>query len=207
MGLTISSVEQDRLHELCLSCFAHLTLVNDLYSYEKEYEAALAKGDPEWLNALNVIMQEHSINLDQAKIICRQRIKKAAAKFSAIVRSAPTDATLSVDVRRYLEALQYGMVGNLAWSMTCPRYHKTANYTVEQLKLMRDGAGKSKDNTQSSKPKRKADNENLPSEPNKKRKDLPTPPHIPDAQYDNTTSCLDSVLLVKDLPTLDSRVS
>ncbi|CAJ2500455.1 Uu.00g033080.m01.CDS01, partial [Anthostomella pinea] len=211
MGLIIGKEEHETLHEMCRPCFAHLTLVNDLYSYEEESEAAVANGDPGWLNALNVIMREHSVNVDEAKLICSRQIKKAASEFSAVITGAKDRDDLSLGLRRYLEALQYGMTGNLAWSMTCPRYHNNIPYTGRQLALMRDGAINLGDKDRAAAPsvshkRKRGEDEPKMDMASKERPCLPTPSDSADGKTGNMAIGLDEVLASQVLPALDASI-
>lgn len=52
------------------------------------------------------------------------------------------DESLSLDLRRYVHAMQYSLSGNVAWSLACPRYHAEGEYKKSQLMRMKHGIKK-----------------------------------------------------------------
>jgi ophiobolin F synthase len=109
------------------------SLTNDLFSYEKEYEAAQAAELPDVVNALWVLMSEHKISLEEAKSMCRMRIKQEVAQYARIVKETQSRNDLSSDAKRYIELMQYSVSGNVIWSLQCPRYHRNIHYNERQL--------------------------------------------------------------------------
>lgn len=69
-------------------------------------------------------MQERSGDEEKAKKVCAEEIRKYAADFCQIVEDAKHDKRLSKDVRAYIEAVKFSCIGNLVWSIYCPRYRK-----------------------------------------------------------------------------------
>ncbi|EGD99956.1 Fusicoccadiene synthase [Trichophyton interdigitale] len=123
MGLTIPDEELELCMELARPGYAALGLTNDLYSWRKERDEAAADGLDYVFNAVWVIMQERSLSEEDAMIACAEEIRKQVAEFNIIVEKAKQDSSLSKDTRAYLEAVRYSHVGNLVWSIYCPRYH------------------------------------------------------------------------------------
>lgn len=124
MALTIPENETELCMELARPAYVALGLVNDLYSWEKEREESLRMGQDYVFNAVWVIMKERSIGEDEAKEICREEILKAISTYCRVVEQAKHDSTLSKDLRAYLEAVLLSYIGNLVWSIYCPRYHQ-----------------------------------------------------------------------------------
>ncbi len=87
-------------------------------------------------------MGEHSITADEAKILCRAKIKDAVAEYVQVVRETRIRTDLSLDLRKYVEALQYSLSGNVVWSLTCPRYHPEVSFNSRQLQWMESGVPK-----------------------------------------------------------------
>jgi len=87
-------------------------------------------------------MKEHNMTVDQAKQFCWTKIKEVVAKYLAVVERTRSDEPLSLNLRRYIEAVLYSVSGNLACSLTCPRYHAEAEYNDLQLKRMKYGVKK-----------------------------------------------------------------
>ena len=118
------------------------SLTNDLFSYEKEYEAAQNAGLTDVVNALWVLMGEHDISLAEAKAMCRRRIKEEVAKYACVVKETRLRDDLSSEAKRYIELMQYSVSGNVIWSLQCPRYHKDIQYNQQQILRATEGVAK-----------------------------------------------------------------
>ncbi|CAF9915918.1 MAG: hypothetical protein GOMPHAMPRED_000894 [Gomphillus americanus] len=149
MGISIPKDELDLAHELAEVAYLNLGLTNDLYSYQKEYDTAMAMGQDHVTNVIWVLMEERSISEDAAKEVCREKIKKTIVDFRQIVRETNARTDVSVDTKRYMEGLLYSLSGNLVWSIECPRYHLHLRYNERQLDYMKNGIPKDADTAQS----------------------------------------------------------
>ena len=138
MALTIPDEEMDLCKELGRPAFAALSLANDLFSWEKERDEARRKGVPHVVNAIWVLMGELSIGEEEAKEVCRQRTKDYVAETVRVARETRERTDLSLDLRVYVEAIQYSVSGNLVWSVYCPRYHPEFTYDDTVLSMMAD---------------------------------------------------------------------
>ncbi|KAK2767552.1 hypothetical protein FQN54_003710 [Arachnomyces sp. PD_36] len=127
-GLTIPDEEEAISKELMTPALIAASLTNDLFSYEKEYEDAMKAGHPDVVNAIWVMMGEHGISTEEAKLLCRKLIKEEIKKFVRTVEEVKVRTDISADLRKYVEVMQYSLSGNVVWSLQCPRYHKTARY-------------------------------------------------------------------------------
>ncbi|KAJ6114890.1 fusicoccadiene synthase [Penicillium sp. IBT 16267x] len=122
MGLTIPPHELDICMELARPGYAALGVTNDLFSWEKERrDAERAKVDYVF-NAVWVIMQEQGVSETTAIHICGEEIRRYVSEFDEIVETQISG--LSKDTRAYLEAVRHSIVGNLVWSIYCPRYNE-----------------------------------------------------------------------------------
>ncbi len=43
---------------------------------------------------------------------------------------------ISLDLRKYVKAIQYSLSGNLVWSIYCPRYHPEASCNDDRHSMM-----------------------------------------------------------------------
>ena len=139
MGLTIPEEEMSICAQLCRPAWITAGLTNDLFSWEKEHDAAVENGQSDVVNAIWVLMGEHSITVDEAKAMCRQKIREAVAEYVQVVKETRIRTDISLDLRIYVEALQYSLSGNVVWSMQCPRYHPKASYNDRQQEWMKNG--------------------------------------------------------------------
>ncbi|KAF1962998.1 terpenoid synthase [Byssothecium circinans] len=130
MGLTIPDEEMDLCMKLAQPGYAAISLANDLYSWEKERDAAEKQGVGYVFNAVWVLMQERSTNEDEALILCAEETKRYISEFQRIVRDTKNDLSLSRDLRAYIEAVNYSYVGNLVWSIYCPRLRSQGKVSI-----------------------------------------------------------------------------
>ncbi|KAJ5167656.1 geranylgeranyl diphosphate synthase [Penicillium canariense] len=139
MGISIPEEELEMCHELANIAYLNLGLTNDLYSWQKEYETAVAMGRDYVANIIGVLMEERKVSEEEAKEICREKIKVTIVDFRKIVADTKVRDDVSVDTKRYLEGLLYSLSGNLVWSIDCPRYHRWSSYNERQLDWMKNG--------------------------------------------------------------------
>ncbi|KAG8162573.1 hypothetical protein KVR01_008338 [Diaporthe batatas] len=155
-AITIPEEEMELCTELVLPAVIAASLTNDLFSYDKEYEAAQAAGLTEVVNALWVLMREHSISLKEAKSMCRMRIRQEVAKYARIIRDTQSRNDISSDLKRYIELMQYSVSGNVVWSLQCPRYHSNMRYNERQVLRQEQGISKHPTTYQLASPKKRA---------------------------------------------------
>ncbi|KAF2448982.1 fusicoccadiene synthase [Karstenula rhodostoma CBS 690.94] len=123
MALTIPTYEFDLCMKLARPGYAAISLTNDLYSWRKEREDAEKAGQDYVFNAVWVVIQERKCTESTAIQICQEEIKRHLSEFEENIES-PETKTLSRDTQAYLQAVRLSHVGNLVWSIYCPRYHR-----------------------------------------------------------------------------------
>ncbi|GAW23081.1 hypothetical protein ANO14919_126310 [Xylariales sp. No.14919] len=141
-AITIPDEEAAETRELLTPALIAASLGNDLFSYEKEYEDTMRAGLPDVVNAIWVIMGEHNCTEQEAKEICRERIRVENAKYVKVVEETRKRTDLCDDVRRYIDVMQYSLSGNLVWSIQCPRYNKGSTFSELQLLRAQHGVEK-----------------------------------------------------------------
>ncbi|KAL6239865.1 hypothetical protein BDW75DRAFT_248656 [Aspergillus navahoensis] len=141
-AITIPEDELDMCHQLATTAYLHMALVNDLVSWEKERQNALALGKDYCTNFVFVAMEEHGLSENEAQDRCRSEIKKATAEYLRVFEDAKSRNDLSHDTMKYLESVLYSMSGNVVWGLNCPRYYASASYNDRQLEWMKNGIPK-----------------------------------------------------------------
>ena len=121
LGLTIPQSEVETCMHLARPAYEALSLVNDIYSWPKERADAAMSGQDHVFNAVWVVMRERHCDESTALGICRDTTLQVLKKFEHILDSLQ-DLSLSLESRQYLEALRQSYIGNLVWSIYCPRY-------------------------------------------------------------------------------------
>lgn len=117
------------------------SLTNDLFSFQKEYEDAKKIGQPYIVNAVWVLMTEKNIGEGEAKLECRERIKREITKANENADRVKK-MEVSEDLKKYLDVLRYSLSGNVVWSLQCPRYHKNIPYNELQNQRAKHGIAK-----------------------------------------------------------------
>ena len=137
LALTIPEHEEGLRDELSRPAFYALILTNDLFSWHKERDAAERDGTFVF-NAVQILMREHSITELEAKELCRATINKYAAESVRISEETKGNSDISLDLRKYVEATQYAMSGNLVWSVYCPRYNPEVFFNDDQYAMRKE---------------------------------------------------------------------
>ena len=141
MGITITENEADLSAELLRPAWVAAGLATDLFSWEMDHQAAIQTSQSDTVNAIWVLMGEQSITEEQAKLLCREKIKAAVKEYLQVVAKSCNDRNISLGLRRCIEAVQYRISGNVIWSLQCPRYHPGSQYNQLQLLRMKYGVG------------------------------------------------------------------
>ncbi|KAK3389368.1 putative geranylgeranyl diphosphate synthase [Podospora didyma] len=124
MALTIPDDEMESLSELCHPAWLSCGLINDLYSWPKERDAAAKKGVGHVNNSVWVLMKEHKIDETEAIARLRGRIRVCFVQHQQKMKESNDRTDISADVKRFMEAMQYSMAANVVWSRSCPRYNE-----------------------------------------------------------------------------------
>ncbi|PVI03625.1 Aristolochene synthase in complex with 12,13 Difluorofarnesyl diphosphate [Periconia macrospinosa] len=128
-ALEISPIELAFLSEMDKNCGKHISLVNDILSYEKEKRISeTEKSEGAILcNAVQILSEQVAISVEAAKnvlwIMVRECEHAHVKLFSNIDSSIP-GLSLKEDLRRYVQGLEYQMSGNEYWSKTTHRYRE-----------------------------------------------------------------------------------
>ncbi|KAF2686310.1 fusicoccadiene synthase [Lentithecium fluviatile CBS 122367] len=136
MALTIPPSEIEECMRLARPGYEAISLTNDLYSWRKERIDAEKAGQDYVFNAIWVIMKERKCSEQSAIEICKQEIRRHIAEYDDNVERARNKG-LSLDTIKYLEAVRLSHVGNLVWSIYCPRYHGVSQTVAPQLSVAR----------------------------------------------------------------------
>jgi len=123
MSLTIPESDVPVAISATSTAFGAIALTNDLFSWERERDAAKRDGMPHVVNAVWVIMGQHSVSESEAKKICHNKIVELVEEFKATVEQFRRDDSVCEDLRTFVEVIQFNVSGNLAWSLSCSRYN------------------------------------------------------------------------------------
>ncbi|XP_014551440.1 hypothetical protein COCVIDRAFT_112915 [Bipolaris victoriae FI3] len=135
-AITIPPEEQALCTEFLVPALSAASLVNDLFSFEKK------NNDTNIQNAVYIIMKEHGCDEAEGRELLKARIRQEMAKFAQIVKDTKTRPDLSDDTKRYIDAMQYILSGDVVWSAQCPRYNLKARWNELQMLRAKYGVAK-----------------------------------------------------------------
>ncbi|GAB1317175.1 hypothetical protein MFIFM68171_07385 [Madurella fahalii] len=141
MGLVIPEHEHPILLDLARPAWISIALTNDLFSWGKECRFADQQRIPhdQLFSSIPILMRQNSVGVEEAKENLRGEIRKYVTRYVKVVEENKDRTDFSPDLCRYLEALMYGISGNLAYSIDCPRYNLERTYSTRQLEWMTNG--------------------------------------------------------------------
>jgi aristolochene synthase len=126
MGLHMTEQELDYCREVDLNCSRHISVVNDIWSWEKELLAAKtghAEGSA-LCSSVQVIADECQISILASKRVLYAMCREWELCHNEIVArkllEVPVDSRETV--KRFTKGLEYQMSGNELWSRTTLRY-------------------------------------------------------------------------------------
>ena len=121
MKLEMTQEELDEVKEVDLNCSKHISVVNDIYSWEKEVKQSEQSNEEGSVlcSSVQVVADECKVNVSAAKRIlwamCREWELVHLKLVDAKANESPVTAT-------YCKGLEYQMSGNEMWSKGTKRY-------------------------------------------------------------------------------------
>lgn len=124
MGLKIDQNELNTMTAIEENCSKHISVVNDIYSWEKEVLAAQTghKEGSHLCSAVHVLASETNLGVEATKRVLWAMVREWELRHDELfLRNASSDSC-SKSGFTYMECLQYQMSGNEEWSRTTLRY-------------------------------------------------------------------------------------
>ncbi|KAK1657954.1 aristolochene synthase [Colletotrichum godetiae] len=126
MSLHLSSEDLNSVEDIELNCSRHISVVNDIYSWEKELKASQVghKEGSALCSSVSVLASETSLDYSASKRILWTMCREWELLHSKLVNSRLSSAgPCGPDLQAFMKGLEYQMSGNEAWSSITPRYH------------------------------------------------------------------------------------
>ncbi|KAI1309761.1 Aristolochene synthase in complex with 12,13 Difluorofarnesyl diphosphate [Xylaria venustula] len=123
MALEVSPAELAVARPADMTCSKHLSVINDIWSYEKEYIASQTLHDEGGVlcTCVSIMSKDTDLRIPAAKrilySICREWELVFKREVAEILNLFPTPS-----LRAYLDGLELQMCGNELWSRTTLRY-------------------------------------------------------------------------------------
>lgn len=127
MELHISPEEIASVREIEQNCAKHLSVVNDIMSWDKEY-LACQTGHPEGsaiCSAVQVLADETSLSHSACKRILWVMCREWENRHEVLVAKRQADGAVPYgeNLKLYVKGLEYQISGNELWSLTTLRYN------------------------------------------------------------------------------------
>ncbi|KAL8692057.1 MAG: hypothetical protein Q9218_002843 [Villophora microphyllina] len=125
MGFQLTPEEAKSMTRLEYNCSKQISVVNDIYSWEKELKASKTghREGAALCSAVKVVAEETNLSYEAAKRVLWSMAREwenTHAELAAELLAAPEG--VSQNVRKYIQGLEYQMSGNELWSRTTLRY-------------------------------------------------------------------------------------
>lgn len=121
MKLELTQEDLDLVRPVDLNCSKHLSIVNDIYSWEKEYMQSLYSEEEGSIlcSSVKVMADEANVSVEAAK-----RILWSMCREWELVHFAEVEKLWGCkeDIITYCKGLEYQMSGNELWSRSTLRY-------------------------------------------------------------------------------------
>ncbi|KAJ5306782.1 hypothetical protein N7508_005797 [Penicillium antarcticum] len=125
-GITLTEEEEKIADPMSYMAYAELCLVNDLFSWEKEYASHLKSGgDVPLVNAVHIVAVNQGLTHSAAKAVVMAEIRAHEERFCHLKEQYKGTQRPSRSVLDWLALLEHSMAGNWVWSLRVPRYWKT----------------------------------------------------------------------------------
>lgn len=131
MRLQISPDELESVRPLERNCSKHISVVNDIYSFEKEVAAAKKchKEGGALCSSVQIMADESDLTIAASKRVLWLLCREWEAVHQRLVATREADVKKpSPAVLDYMKGLQYQMSGNEQWSHTTKRYNEVAEF-------------------------------------------------------------------------------
>ncbi|GME30039.1 Aristolochene synthase [Neofusicoccum parvum] len=122
MAIHLTPAELDRMKLLEENCSKQISVVNDIYSWEKEVHASQT-GHHEGsalCSAVKVLADETNLSIPATKRVLWSMVREWELVHDEL--AAGMNGESSEDARAYITGLEHQMSGNELWSKTTPRY-------------------------------------------------------------------------------------
>lgn len=134
MGVQLTDKDDALIKDIVAPAYAALGLANDYFSFDRELQEreSSRRGSMDlepMTNAVWLCMQWYNMSISEAKDMVRRETVKYEDEFEHKKREfLHSDPTPPEKLWRCLDGLSQMIIGNLAWSLQCPRYSPALRY-------------------------------------------------------------------------------
>ena len=129
MKLQMSQSELDQCRPVERNCAKHISVVNDIYSFEKEIAAAKSghKEGSALCSSVQIMSEDSDLGIPAAKRILLQMCREWEAVHQQLVKDRENEKCTPA-MSAYMEGLEFQMSGNEEWSRGTQRYNNAADF-------------------------------------------------------------------------------
>ncbi|CAI9630923.1 aristolochene synthase [Alternaria alternata] len=126
MRLRLDQQDLYSIKEIETNCSKHISVVNDIYSWDKELKASKVghKEGAVLCSAVSVLSAEMALSIPSTKrvlwVMCREWELQHK---QLVVNRLTSGQSCSYDLQMFMKGLEFQMSGNEVWSSTTSRYH------------------------------------------------------------------------------------
>ena len=131
MQLQLSPAELESVRPVERNCSKHISVVNDIYSFDKEVAAAknAHKEGGALCSSVQIMAHEGDLTIAASKRVLWVLCREWELVHQQLVAKREGDLkTASPVVSDYMKGLEYQMSGNRHWSHTTKRYSEVADF-------------------------------------------------------------------------------
>ena len=126
MGLAMTPEQLEAVKEVDENCAKHISVINDIFSWEKEWLASQTghREGSALCSSVQVLADEAHVSTEASKRVlftmCREW--ELCHKELVVKKKNVAELGQSEEVTRYMDGLEYQMSGNELWSRSTMRY-------------------------------------------------------------------------------------
>lgn len=135
MNFALSEDETAATAEITTAAYDAWVLVNDYFSWEKEWKNHQANGETGMIvSAVFLFMKWHKVDAKEARALLRNEIVAREEKYCRAKEEFLAHGKLTEKTIQWLDLLDLVTAGNFAWSMTTARYQLEADDAYPRLR-------------------------------------------------------------------------
>lgn len=125
MDIRLTEAEIASVNTVLLPLSLSMALVNDYFSWDKEYVEYLRKGptNGRLYSSIKLLMDQRSISVARAKRLVREMIAQYEQEYVRLRDEWLAAEERPTELKRYVEQMGLMASGSLYWHCKAPRYH------------------------------------------------------------------------------------
>ena len=124
MNLHMTPADLDAVRDIDLNCSKHISVVNDIYSWEKELKQSRESAEEGSVlcSSVQVVAEECNVGVEAAKRVLWSMCREWELVHLALTEKKREEVGGKEEVEVYCKGLEYQMSGNEMWSQATKRY-------------------------------------------------------------------------------------